>query len=71
MPFKLILSLCHHPTKYVNMPCFSRDIMGLACHLILQDHVIKGSGKSMGKSLTWQAIILPSLVSMGIVAFEI
>ena len=45
--------------------------MGLACHLILQDHVIKGSGKSMGKSLTWQAIILPSLVSMGIVAVEI
>ena len=43
----------------------SGDMMVLVYHLILQDHVIKGSCDFMGKSLSRYVTILPSLVAIG------
>ena len=37
--------VCHHLVKFGgHRYCSSRGIMLLLCHVIKQDHVIKGSG---------------------------
>ena len=38
--------------------------MFLFCHMILQDHLIKGSCDFMIGSLSWQVTTLPSLVAI-------
>lgn len=41
----------HHPTKSgVDRHCDSGNIMGLVCHIVLEEHVIEGSCDFMGKS---------------------
>ena len=45
-------------------------IMLLICHVISQDHVIKRSCHFKGRSPSRQAIILPSLVAIGILVGE-
>ena len=48
--------------------CSSEDVI-LVCHVISQDHVIKGSCDFAGRSPT--SYILPSLVALGTVVVEI
>ena len=38
--------------------------MHVVCHVIFQDHVIKGPSDFIGRSPSWYAIILPSLVAI-------
>ena len=45
--------------------------MALACHVILQEHVIKGSRDFMGGSPSRRATILPSLAAIGNLVVEI
>ena len=45
--------------------------MVLLCHLILQDHVIKGSCDFIDGRPLWLVITLPNLVTIGIVVVEI
>ena len=53
----------HHPSKFDSYGhCSSGDIMVLACHVVLQYHVIIGSYDFMGSSPLRWATILPSLV---------
>ena len=43
--------LSHHPVKFTGYRhCGSRDLIVLVCHVILQDHVIKGLRDFMGRS---------------------
>ena len=43
--------MSHHPAKFdVHRHCGSEDIMALVCHMILQNHVTKGSCDFMDKS---------------------
>ena len=52
--------MSHYPTKFDGPRHFgSKDIIFLVCHVIIQDHVIKGSlhfidGCSHGKSMSCQ-----------------
>ena len=46
------------------------DITDLACHVTLQNHVIKGSSNFMGGSSLWYITTLASLVAIGIVLIE-
>ena len=48
----------------------SGDIMVSVCHVILQEHVIKGSFDFIGESSLWQVTNLPILLAMGIVVVE-
>ena len=51
----------HHPAKFDgHMHCSIRDIMVLVCHMISQDHNIKGSCDSMGIILSRCVTILQS-----------
>ena len=44
----------HHPTKFHgHRHCGSGDKMVLVCHVISQDHVIKGSFDFMGGRPSW------------------
>ena len=45
--------------------------MVLLCHLILQDHVIKGSCDFIHGRPLWLVITLPNLVTIDIVVVEI
>ena len=45
--------------------------MVLVCHVISQDHEIKGSYDFMGNSLSKQVTILPSLVAKDTLVVEI
>ena len=40
----------------------SGDVMVLACHVMLQDHLIRGSCDFMGSNPSRRSTILPSLV---------
>ena len=45
------LKVSHHPVKFGgHWHCGSGDTMVLVCHVILQDHVTKGSNNYMGRS---------------------
>ena len=67
-PFKI----SHHPAKYCHhRHCDSGDIMILACHVISQNRVIKGSCDFMGSILSRWATILPSLVVIDTFVVEI
>ena len=44
--------------------------MVLVCHVILQDHVIKGCSNIMSVNPSWKIISLPSLVAIGSVVVE-
>ena len=46
-------------------------IKNLVCHVILQDHVVKGSCDFIGGSPSWYVTTLQSLVAIGIVVVEI
>ena len=55
----------YHPAMFGgHKHCGSEDMI-LVCHMILQDHEIKGSSDYMGKSPPRQITILPSLVAIG------
>ena len=42
----------YHPAKFGgHMHCGSADVMALVCHVMLQNHVIKGSCDFMGRNL--------------------
>ena len=45
--------------------------MVLVCHVISQDHMVKGSCDFMGGSPLWYVATLPSWVAIGIVVMEI
>ena len=45
--------------------------MVLVCHVILQEHVIKGSCDFMSYIPSWYVITLPILVTISIVVVEI
>ena len=45
--------------------------MVLVCHVISQDHMVKGSCDFMGGSPSWYFTTLPSWVAIGIVVMEI
>ena len=45
--------------------------MHVVCHMISQDHVIKGPSDVIGRSPSRYAIILPSLVGIDILVSEI
>ena len=62
----------HHPAKFSGHKlCGSGDIMVLVSPVILEGHVTKVSGNSLGKSPSRYITILPSLVSIGTVTLEI
>ena len=61
-----------HPARLGgHRHCGSGDIMVSVCHVILQDHLIKGSYDSMGRSLSRKVTILPSLVAISTAVVEI
>ena len=45
--------------------------MVLVCHVISNDHVIRGSSNFMGRSLSRKVFVFPSLVTIGTVIVEI
>ena len=56
----------HHPAKFGGQRhCGSRYKMVLVCHVILQDHVIKGLCDFMGSSQSRSVTILLNLVAIG------
>ena len=62
----------YHPAKFGGDSLSGSGlIMILICHLISQDHVIKGSCGFMGGSPLWYVTTLLSLVAIGIVEVEI
>ena len=51
------LTLSYHHTKFgIDRHCISGDIIGLVCHVISEDHVIKGL-YIMGLFVTWSCMI--------------
>ena len=61
----------HHPAKSCDDKYHGiGNFMVEVCHVILQDHVIKGSG-NMFRSHSRLATFLPSLVAVGVVVVEI
>ena len=66
------LKVSHYPAKF----CGHRrigigDIMVFVCHVISNDHVIRGSSNFMGRSLSRKVFVFPSLVTIGTVIVEI
>ena len=55
----------YHPAMFGSHKHRGSEDMILVCHMILQDHEIKGSSDYMGKSPPRQITILPSLVAIG------
>ena len=51
--------------------CGSENIMILVCHVIFQNHVIKRSCDFIGRSLSRQVIIVPSLMATETVVVKI
>ena len=55
--------MSHHPaTSGVNRQCSSGDLMILVYHVILPNHVTKGSCEFMGRNPSISVITLPSFV---------
>ena len=64
--------MCQHPDNFgSHIHCASRDTIFLIDHVILKDHVIKGSSDFMTRSLLRELITLPSLVAIDRVAVAI
>ena len=64
--------MCQYPDNFGSRRhCASRDTIFLIYHVILQDHVIKGSSDFMAMSHLTELITLPSLVAIDIVAVAI
>ena len=62
----------HHSAKFGSHRCCnSRDIMFLVCHLISQDHMIKGSSDFIGRGPLRQAISLASFAAIGTLVGDI
>ena len=56
----------YHPTNFGDHShCGRGIIIILVCHVISQDHVIKGSSEFMGRYPSWKVTTLPSLVAIG------
>ena len=51
--------------------CGTGNVTALVCHLISQDHQIKGSWDFIRRIPSWQVIIPPSLVAISILEVEI
>ena len=59
--------MCHHPDKFGSQRhCVSGDVIFLIYHIVLQDHLIKGSSDFMARSLLKEVITMPSLVAVDI-----
>ena len=57
------MTSCHTPAKFSGCRyCGRGDIVVLVCPVILQDHLIKGSSKIMGRSPSRLVTILSSVV---------
>ena len=66
------MKISYRPTRFCgHRHCGSDNIMVLACHVILQDHVIKGSCDFIGRSPSRKIIIQPSLTAIGTVVVKI
>ena len=64
--------MSYHPAKFRgHNHSGSEVIRNLVFHVILQDHVVKGSCDFMGESPSWQVTTLQNLVTIGIVVVEI
>ena len=64
--------VCYHWTKFGGHKYYgSGDIIDLACHVILQDHMTKESCDYKSESPMYQITNLPSLVAIvvGEIAF--
>ena len=62
----------HQPDKFAgHRHCGSGDIMILVCHVILQDHLIKGSCDSTPRRPSRQVTIFPSFVATDALEMEI
>ena len=62
----------YRPTMFGgHSHCSSEDIMILVCHVILLDHVIKGSCDFIGKNPSTYVIILLGLVAINTLIAEI
>ena len=65
------LKVSHHPAKFGgHRLCGIRDIMVLVCHMISQDHKIKGLCDSMGIILSRCVTILQRMVVIGTLVVE-
>ena len=66
------IEISYHPAKFDGQKhCVSGCIMILVNPVILQDHVIKGSCDFLGRGLSREITILPSLVAIGTMVAEI
>ena len=64
--------MSYHPAKFGGRShSGSGVIRKLVCHMILKDHVVKGSCDFMGGNHSWSVTTLQSLVTIGIVLVEI
>ena len=64
--------LSHHSAKVDGHGyCNSRDIMVLVCHTVLQGHVTKRLTNSKGRKHARQVTILPSLVAIVTLVWEL
>ena len=67
-----LLIVCHHPDKFGSQRhCVSGDVIFLIYHIILQDHLIKGSSDFMARSLLKKVITMPSLEAIDIAVVSI
>ena len=66
------LKVSHQPTKFGGpRQGGNGNIMILVCHVILQDHVIKGTCGYRSWSPSRKVAILPCLVAIGTMVLEI
>ena len=66
------IKISYHPANFTrHRHCSSGDIMVIVYHVILQDHVIKGSCDVMDRSPSRWVTILPSLVFINTLVLEI
>ena len=64
-----LLIVCHHSAKFGGHTIAVMAIF-LICHLISEEHMIKGSFDNMGRRPSMQVTILASLVTISIVVQE-
>ena len=68
----MTVKVSHHLHKFCgHRYCGSGEIMVLVCHVILEEHVIKGWSNIMGRGKSRQVTSLPSLVAIGTVVVKI
>ena len=66
------LKICHHLSKFGDNARYgSGDIIVLTYHVIPQDHEMQGLCDFIGRNLSGQVTVLPSLVAIGTLVVEI